>query len=167
MLTVIACIIILAGVFSSGVAIGKASKQKKKLIQGTVPLVELVADFEEFARTLEGGDLSIDADGALKALKAHVEQKLLPPKSETKKEKDKKPYTFEGSDRKDDWCDLRCFEKEMAAASNDKERIVIIQRWMKKYYFTTKRGWQTWCIQQMASSDGRDTLRTLFDEQVR
>lgn len=146
--------------FAGGVAVGIKVKPKKKLVAGTVPISNLIDDFEEFARLAEGGDLSVDADAALKMLKVHAEQKFLPPA-----QKKKKPVTWDGSDRKDDWCDMRCFEKEMKEASNDDERLTVITRWMKKYFFTTARGWQTWCIQQMSSTSSRDKLRTLFDNQ--
>lgn len=145
--------------FALGVKIGKTSAEKKKFVDSTVPIANLIEDFEDYVKLAEGG-LSEEADAAIKALKEHAARKYLPPA-----QKVKKPNTFEGSDRKDEWCDLRCFEKEMKEAINDDERITVITRWMKKYYFTTARGWQTWCIQQMSNPDGRNKLRTLFDNQ--
>lgn len=141
-------------------AIGVKAGKRRKLIPATIPIANLIDDFEEFARLSEGGELSVEANAALKALHDHAKQKLLPPAA-----KKKKPNTWEGSDRKKEWCDMLCFEAELGKASSDDERITVITRWMKKYYFTTAHGWQTWCIKQMTAASSRDKLRNLFDNQ--
>lgn len=139
--------------FAVGVFAGKQTK--KKLIHGTIPVASIVNDFEEFARLEEGGKLSVEADAAIKVLKAHVEQKKLPAKKE-------KPLTFDKDYRKNEWSDGRCFEREMQKANTDDERIVIVRNWMKKYTFT--QAWQTWCIDSLKAPDGRNYMRNMFSE---
>ena len=135
-------------------------KEKQKLIDATIPIADLIENFEEYARLVEGGELSTDAEAAIKLLKSHAEQKFLPAPAKAKKRR-----TFDGEDnnRKNDWCDMRCFEKEMAKATEDDERISIVRRWMNKYTFNTT--WQTWCIEGLKSTDSRNYLRTMFDGQ--
>jgi len=152
-------IVIACFTFAAGAFLGRQLRAKTKspyFVQSSIPIATLIADFEEFARGFEGGELSNEADAALKVLKTHAEQKYLPAAKTTK---------FNGwqGKRSDDWSDLRCFEKEMAKASNDDERLSVVRRWLSKYTFT--QAWQTWCIDQMSNLGGREKLRSLFEEQ--
>lgn len=148
------------GAFSAGVMFGKLFRnnlipKEEKLLDTATPIETLINDFEEYARAIDGG-LSTEASLALNILKERANQKQL-------KAPEKKPITFP-DDRKNEWGDLRCFEKEMeAGAGGDDERILIICRWMNKYRFTSS--WQTWCIQQIKTIEGRNKLREIFDAQ--
>lgn len=139
-----------------GAIIFNKHKPKEKLINATVPVATLLAEFEEFARNIEGGELSIEADAILKMIKNRVEQKKL---SNGKSKKN----TWDGSKREDEWSDLRCFEKEIKNATSDDERICIVANYMEEYLFA--RMWQTWCINSMATSDAREKLREMFANQ--
>lgn len=134
-----------------------AFKKQKKVINATVPIATLISDFEDFARLVEGGELSSEAQQALLVLKNHAEQKCLPPQNQ-------KLRAFEKDDRKNEWCDMRCFEKEMAKSTDDDERISIISHWMKKYTFDSQ-SWRTWCINKMEDSKNRNKMRYIFDTQ--
>jgi hypothetical protein len=152
-------IVIACFTFAAGTLLGRQLRAKTKspyFVQASVPIATLVADFEDFARNYNDGELSIETDAALKVLKAHAEQKYL------KAAPAKKFDGWQGK-RADEWSDLRCFEKEMSKASNDDERLSVIQHWLIKYNFN--QAWQTWSIDQMSSLGGREKLRSLFTEQ--
>lgn len=147
--------------FIIGNRVGKKSlapKKNQKLLPGTVPIAGLIDDFTDYARLVEGGELSLEANEAIKVLKIHAEQKFLKPATSGKK-----PKTFEGSERSKHSSDMMCFERELKSATGDDERVIVVRRWMRKYTFNTD--WQTWCITSMSGTDARNKLRILFDGQ--
>lgn len=146
--------------FAIGFAISKIiyePEEPKRLNPATVPIAELVSGFEEYARLLEGGELSAEADAALKVLKTHAEQKYLPEPNIDK------PTTFAADYRNNKWSDGMCFEREMEKAADDDERIIIVRHWMKTYTFT--KAWQTWCIAALGSAENRNYMRQMFEGQ--
>lgn len=152
--------------FMAGFAVRSAffnMEKTEKLIEATIPIATLVSDFEDFARHIEGGTLSIEGDAALKALKAHVEKKALIAPIRRERIKKKRSDTWDGSIRTDEWCDMRCFERELEKAIDDKERAAVIARYMDQYFFTTK--WQSWCINLMKKPESREELREIFKAQ--
>lgn len=151
-------ILMVVSSWSAGFVIGKSltkSYPSVKLIDPTIPIAELISSFEEFARNIEGGELSTDANAAINILKNHAEQKYL-------KAPVRKPIAF-NAQRDKPWSDINCFEGGIAQATTDDERIVIIHQWLKKYFFG--QPWQTWCIKHMTSQENRNQLRTIFNSQ--
>jgi hypothetical protein len=151
--------------FTLGLIVGdvvSAGKNKKEtLVASSVPIADLIEEFESFARSIEGGSLSIEADAALRVLKEQAEKKLL---LKAPEKKVKKPNTFPDGQEKIEWSDRACFEKEMkTAAGNDDESISIVCRWMKRYHFT--QSWQTWVIESIKDAANREKLRELFEAQ--
>lgn len=149
----------IVGLLTGGLVERKHKKKAEKLIEGTVPIGLLISDFEEFARNVEGGQLSVEAQSAIKVLKTHAEQKYL----NAPKPKVKKAETFPDGQRTKPWSDVVCFEEEMKKAEDFNEVFSIVKRWSGKYYFT--QSWQTWCLSCVKDSANRSILRDFFDNQ--
>ncbi len=141
------------GGFAGQYVLRKAVR-KQSLVEATIPLGQLIADFRDFATNVEGGALSAEAEGAIKMLEEHAAERKLPERPKTK------PSAGGRSTEK-------MYQAEKDACRGDNapvERGNVIKRWHKKG-FVFPDDLRIIMLNCAADQEWRDELRQMFDEQ--